>query len=77
MKSFHRPKLVYTVLVVLIVGCFALSAVGNGNNKATHGASYWIGAIGWVGFLVAIAATILYSATLLVLAARRRNHASA
>ena len=65
-----NPKKVYPVLVVLIVGLFALSAVGQGKDDDL----WWVGAIGWFGFLITLLATIVYSITVLF---RRRRRASA
>lgn len=77
MNLLNRPKVVYPVLVVLIVGLFALSAVGNTNDthKSSGGPSYWIGAIGWFGFLIAVLATILYTVALAAHVLRRRRTA--
>ena len=73
-----RPKRVYPVLVVLLVGLFALSAVGNTNDshKATHGASYWIGAIGWIGFLITLLLIVLYTLAVVTTRVARRRRAS-
>jgi uncharacterized membrane protein len=74
-RVFERPKLTYVVLVVAIVGFFALSAVGNTGTDAQNKSSSvgWIGSLGWTMFLVSILATIVYSAVLLVRARRRRR----
>ena len=79
MNPLTRPKAVYATLAVAIVGLFALSAVGNTNDahKATHGAEYWIGAIGWFGFLLALLLTILYTVAVLVSSVRGRRRAAA
>jgi ABC-type dipeptide/oligopeptide/nickel transport system permease subunit len=70
-----RPKMVYPVLAVLLVALFGLSAVGNtdDSHKATHGVSYWIGSIGWFGFLVVLLAIIVYSVVQVARLARRRR----
>jgi hypothetical protein len=75
MRLLRRPKTVYPALVVLAVALFALSAVGNTNDshKASHGASYWIGAVGWVGFLLTILALVAYTAFVALSAARGRR----
>ncbi|HJQ43928.1 MAG TPA: hypothetical protein VJ831_12645 [Jatrophihabitantaceae bacterium] len=65
-----NPKKVYPVLVVLIVGLFALSAVGQGKGDSLS----WVGAIGWFGFLITLLVTIVYSISLLF---RRRRRTSA
>jgi hypothetical protein len=79
MNPLARRRTVYSALAVAIVGLFALSAVGNTNDahKATHGAEYWIGAIGWFGFLIALLATILYTVAVLVSSVRRRRRVTA
>lgn len=72
-KIFQRPKVTYVVLVVAIVGFFALSAVGN---TGDHDTKYtWIGDIGWFAFLLTILATLLYTIALAVRAMRRRSTA--
>ena len=72
MALLDRPKRVYPVLVVMVLGMFALSAVGNStSHNPTHGIRYTIGAIGWFGFLVSALATLLYS---LALAIHRARH---
>jgi hypothetical protein len=74
-RVFERPKVAYVVLVVAIVGFFALSAVGNSGTDAQNKASgvSWIGDIGWALFLLTILATILYTVALLVRTLRRRG----
>lgn len=74
MNLLDRPRRVYPVLAVLLVGLFALSAVGNTNDshKATHGASYWIGAVGWFGFLLTLLTLVVYSIALFAHSRRRR-----
>lgn len=74
-RVFERPKVSYVVLVVAIVGFFALSAVGNSGTDAQNKASSvgWIGDIGWTMFLISILATIVYSAVLVVRTWRRRR----
>jgi uncharacterized membrane protein YhaH (DUF805 family) len=79
-RVFERPKVVYVVLVVAIVGFFALSAVGNNGTDAQNKASgvTWIGNIGWAMFMISILATILYTVALVVrtIARRRRGVAA-
>jgi hypothetical protein len=79
MNPLAHPKHVYAALAVAIVGLFALSAVGNTNDahKATHGVEYWVGAVGWFGFLLALLLTILYSVALLFRTARQRHRPAA
>ena len=76
-KIFDRPKATYVVLVVAIVGFFALSAVGNTGTDAENAKSgvTWIGNIGWAMFMLSILATILYTVALAVRAARHRRTA--
>jgi hypothetical protein len=71
---FAKPKTVYTVLVVLMVGLFALSAVGNsGEDKhRDNGGADVVGGIGWWGFCLAFLCTIGFSVALLV--RRTRGH---
>ena len=79
-RVFDRPKVVYVVLVVAIVGFFALSAVGNTGTDAQNKASgvTWIGNIGWAMFMISILATVLYTVALVVrLIARRRRGVAA
>jgi hypothetical protein len=63
------------VLVVLMVGLFALSAVGNNGTDAENKASgvTWIGNIGWAGFMLTVLATILFSIALAIRAVRSRR----
>ncbi|MDT7536658.1 MAG: hypothetical protein QOI82_243 [Actinomycetota bacterium] len=74
-RLFDRPKVTYTALVVLMVGLFALSAVGNNGTDAENKASgvTWIGNIGWAGFLLTVLATILFSIALAIRALRSRR----
>ena len=72
-KIFDRPKITYVVLVVAIVGFFALSAVGNTGDHDTN--VTWIGNIGWAMFLLTILATILYTVALAIRAVRHRRTA--
>lgn len=74
-RIFNRPRVTYVVLVVAIVGFFALSAVGNTGSDAENAKSgvTWIGDIGWAMFLLSILATILYSIALLVRTLLRRR----
>jgi len=72
-KIFARPKVTYVVLVVAIVGFFALSAVGNTGDHDTN--VTWIGNIGWAMFLLSILATILYTVALAIRAVRHRRTA--
>jgi uncharacterized membrane protein len=74
-RIFDNPKVTYVVLVVAIVGFFALSAVGNTGDKNTN--VTWIGDIGWFAFLLSIAATILFTVVLLVRTLRRRRGVTA
>jgi succinate dehydrogenase hydrophobic anchor subunit len=72
-KVFERPRITYVVLVVAIVGFFALSAVGNTGDHNTN--VTWIGNIGWAMFLLSILVTILYTVALAIRAVRRRSTA--
>jgi hypothetical protein len=72
-KIFERPKVTYVVLVVAIVGFFALSAVGNTGDHDTN--VTWIGDIGWFAFLLSVLATILYTIALAIRALRNRRTA--
>ena len=72
-KLFGRPKVTYVVLVVAIVGFFALSAVGNTGDHDTN--VTWIGNIGWAMFLLSILATILFTVALAIRAVRNRRTA--
>ena len=78
-RLFERPKVVYVVLVVGIVGFFALSAVGNSGTDAENKASgvTWIGNIGWAMFLLTILATVLYTIALVVRTIVRRRRGAA
>jgi uncharacterized membrane protein len=78
-RVFERPKVVYVVLVVAIVGFFALSSVGNSGTDAQNKASgvTWIGDIGWAMFLISILATILYTVALVVRSVVRRRRGAA
>jgi hypothetical protein len=70
---FERPKVTYVVLVVAIVGFFALSAVGN---TGDHNTKYtWIGNIGWAMFLLSLLATVVYTIVLAIRAMRHRRTA--
>ena len=74
-KIFDRPKVTYVVLVVAIVGFFALSAVGNTGTDAQNAKSgvTWIGNIGWAMFMLTILATIVYTVALAVRAMMHRR----
>jgi hypothetical protein len=74
-RVFERPRVTYVVLVVAIVGFFALSAVGNNGTDAQNKASgvTWIGDIGWAMFMLSILVTVLYTVVLLVRTLRRRR----
>jgi hypothetical protein len=73
-RIFDRPKVTYVVLVVAIVGFFALSAVGN---TGDHDTSWtWLGDIGWWAFLLSILSTILYTIAMFVRMLRRRGSAT-
>lgn len=73
-RIFDRPKATYVVLVVAIVGFFALSAVGNTGDKNTDWT--WVGNIGWAMFMLSILATVVYSVALLVRTALHRRTAA-
>ena len=77
MRILDRPKQVYAGLVVTIVLSFALSGVGNSGDDAANKKSdvAWIGSIGWVVFMLAVLALLVYSAFAVVRAVRRRNSA--
>jgi hypothetical protein len=77
-RLFERPKTTYVVLVVAIVGFFALSAVGNTGTDAQNKASgvTWIGNIGWAMFMLTVLLTIVYSLVLAIRAVRRRGAAA-
>lgn len=77
-RIFSRPKVTYVVLVVAIVGFFALSAVGNSGTDAENAKSgvTWIGNTGWFLFLLSILTTILYTVALAIRAIRRRRAAA-
>ena len=66
-----NPKKTYVALVVLLVGLFALSGVGQSKGSSLS----WLGAIGWFGFLLTLLATIVYSVAQLVRMSRRRTNA--
>jgi hypothetical protein len=68
-RIFDRPKVTYVVLVVAMVGLFALSAVGQSDGSSLA----WIGATGWFGFMLAVLLTIVYSVALVVRSLRRRR----
>lgn len=73
-RIFNRPKAAYVVLVVAIVGFFALSAVGN---TGDHNTSWtWLGDIGWAMFMLSILATIVYTVALVVRSILRRRNAT-
>ena len=74
-RIFNRPKVAYVVLVVAIVGFFALSAVGNTGDHDTDWT--WLGNIGWALFLISILATIVYTVALVVRAILHRRNAAA
>jgi cyanate permease len=73
-RIFDRPKVTYVVLVVAIVGFFALSAVGNTGDHDTDWS--WLGDIGWWAFLLSILSTIVFTLALLVRTIRRRRSAT-
>ena len=73
-RLFERPKLTYIVLVVAIVGFFALSAVGNTGKHDTN--VTWIGDTGWWLFVLSMLTTIVYSIALLVRGVARRRRAT-
>jgi hypothetical protein len=76
---FAKPKAVYTVLVVAMVGLFALSAVGNTGEGAKQRDDGWkdvVGGIGWWGFCLAFLLTIGFSVALLVRRTRRSRIAT-
>jgi hypothetical protein len=68
-RILERPKVTYVALVVLAVGLFALSAVGQDDGSSVS----WIGAIGWFGFLISMLAIVLFTVTLLVRSVRSRG----
>jgi len=70
MNLLDRPKRVYPVLVVLLVGLFALGGVGQNEN---HGVASVIGAIGWFSFLFVVLLTLVYSLALMIHTRRRRH----
>jgi hypothetical protein len=70
-RIFGRPKATYVVLVVAIVGFFALSAVGNQGDKNTDWT--WVGNVGWTLFLLSILATVIYTVALLIRFSRGRT----
>ena len=74
-RIFNRPKVAYVVLVVAIVGFFALSGVGQSGDK--NGSWTWLGDTGWWLFQLSILATIVYTIALVVRALRRRRNAPA
>ena len=74
-RIFNRPKVAYIVLVVGIVGFFALSGVGQSGDK--NSSWTWLGDTGWWLFQITILATILYTVALVVRAIRRRHRAAA
>jgi hypothetical protein len=77
---FAKPKAVYTVLVVLMVGLFSMSFVGNTGpeeKQPDSGPEYLTGAIGWFGFLLAMVATLLFTIALGAHRLLRRRHAPA
>jgi hypothetical protein len=67
-----NPKRTYVVLVVLLVGFFALSAVGQSKGSRVA----WIGDTGWTLFMITILATIVYSIIQLVRVLVRRRRTS-
>lgn len=75
-RIFNRPKVAYVVLIVAIVGFFALSAVGQHDDRTTDWT--WLGNTGWAMFLLSILATIVYTVALVVRSVlrRRRNVAA-
>jgi hypothetical protein len=64
-----NPKKTYVVLVVLLVGLFALSGVGQSKGSSLS----WLGTVGWFGFQITLLATIVYSIAQLVRVSRRRR----
>jgi hypothetical protein len=74
-RIFNRPKATYVVLVVAIVAFFALSGVGQNDNKDTSWT--WLGDTGWWLFQLTILATVVYTIALLVRAVVRRRNAAA
>ncbi|MDQ1706235.1 MAG: hypothetical protein QOF18_2601 [Frankiaceae bacterium] len=70
-RIFSRPKRVYVALVVLMVGLFALSGVGQTDGSSVS----WIGAIGWFGFLLTVLVTLIYTLALAIRAAVGRRTA--
>jgi uncharacterized membrane protein len=69
----ERPKRVYPILVILLVGFFALSAVGQSKGDDLS----WIGNTGWALFMLTILATLMYSVVQLVRTMRRRRTSAA
>ena len=74
-RIFNRPKVVYVALVVAIVAFFALSGIGQSDNKSSSWT--WLGDTGWWLFQLSILATILYTIALVVRTVRRRRNAPA
>ena len=73
-RIFNRPKVAYVVLVVAIVAFFALSAVGQHDNRTTSWT--WLGNTGWALFLISILATIVYTVALVVRTIMHRRNAA-
>jgi uncharacterized membrane protein YhaH (DUF805 family) len=71
------PKKTYLILAVTLVASFALSAVGHSGTDAQNDASSvgWIGNIGWIVFMLAILAVLLYTVALGISRLRRRGTA--
>ena len=63
MNLLDRPKRVYPVLVVVLVGLWLLGRIGR-HKHASDGAAYYVGAVGWFGFLITVVLTLLYSLAL-------------
>ena len=75
-RIFSKPKVTYVVLVVGIVVFFALSGIGQNDNKDSSWT--WLGETGWWLFQLTILATIVYTVALIVrsILRRRRNVAA-
>ena len=72
LNLLDHPNRVYPVLVVMLVGLWLLGGIGH-RKHASDGAAYYVGAVGWFGFLITVVVTLLYSLALGIRLLRSRR----